>query len=119
MTAMPAVLRCERGTGSVLALAILLAVVAVTAGGLGLAGAGAARARAAAAADLAAVAAADTASGRVAGVPCEAARSVAHGNGAELASCELSGAVIDVTASVPYLGLMASAAARAGPPGSR
>jgi len=109
------ILSDERGSGSVLALGIVSAVVVVAAGGLALAGAGAAEAHAAAAADLAALAAADVAAGRVGGVPCDIADAVARANGATLQACDQTGLTVTVTAATPYLGLAASASARAGP----
>ena len=106
----------DRGSGSVLALSIVCAVLAVGGGAITVVGAGAAHARAAAAADLAAIAAADVATGRADGVPCEAAEVVARANIARLVSCSQAGLIVTVTASTPYLGLSASASARAGPP---
>ncbi|WP_285113980.1 Rv3654c family TadE-like protein [Leifsonia sp. fls2-241-R2A-40a] len=109
----------DRGSGSILALGILAAVTTVAAGGIVVVGAGAAHSRAAAAADLAALAAADVASGRDAGVPCETASAIAETNHAALSACEQQALVVTVTASVSYLGLAATASARAGPPGER
>src|SRR5689334_12720397 len=105
----------DRGSGSVLALAIMCAVLTVAGGALLVVGAVAARARAAAGADLAALAAAEIVAGPVAGVASDGAGQVAGANGAELAECVREGAIVTVVASVPYLGLRASAAARAGP----
>ncbi|WP_431220326.1 Rv3654c family TadE-like protein [Leifsonia xyli] len=106
----------DRGAGSVLALGVLGAVVTVTGGAIAVIGATAAHARAAAAADLAALAAADAAAGRISAIPCEAASDVAQANGAAIAECAEEGAVVTVTTVTPYLGLRASASARAGPP---
>lgn len=108
--------RSDVGSGSVLALGIVCAAVSVTGGALTVVGATASHARAAAAADLAALAAADVASGRLAGAVCETADRVADANGAALESCEQSGAVVTVTTATPYLAWRASASARAGPP---
>lgn len=106
----------DRGSGSVLALAVVCGMLTVAAGGAAVVGAAAAHARAAAAADLAALAGADVAGGRVGGVPCDVAREVALVNGAELAACDQLGMVVTVTACERYLGLDAAASARAGPP---
>jgi secretion/DNA translocation related TadE-like protein len=70
------------------------------------------------AADAAALAAADTASGAVAGFPCDAAARAASLNGAELARCELDGLIATVAARTGYLGFDVTVEARAGPPGS-
>jgi secretion/DNA translocation related TadE-like protein len=111
--------RGDRGSGSVLALGLVAAVIGVTAGGLVVVGASAAQARAAAAADLSALAAADVAVGLTPGVPCAAADEVARHNGAALDRCAQRGVEVTVGVSAPYLGLTASASARAGPAGER
>ncbi len=68
------------------------------------------------AADAAALAAADTASGALTGVPCEAAAEVALASGTALADCVLDGLVATITVGGSVLGLAATATARAGPP---
>ncbi|MEV8214397.1 Rv3654c family TadE-like protein [Leifsonia sp. NPDC077715] len=107
--------RDDAGSGSLLGLGIACVVVTVAGGGMTVVGASAAQARAAAAADLAALAAADAAVGRVAGVPCDAAGHVAEANGATLAACEQEGTVVTVTTATPFLAWHATASARAGP----
>ena len=72
--------------------------------------------RLAGAADAAALAAADAASGAVAGVPCESAEAVARSAAAELSGCEINGLTATVTVSAMFGGLPAAATARAGPP---
>lgn len=72
--------------------------------------------RLAGAADAAALAAADAASGAVAGVPCERATEVAVAAGVEVSACDLDGLVATVRVSAPFGGFAASAIARAGPP---
>ncbi|MBU4465082.1 MAG: helicase [Actinobacteria bacterium] len=102
--------------GSVLAAGALACAAAVT---LGLASAGAAAVcgqRAAGAADAAALAAADGASGLVAGVPCELAAAVAEASEGRLVSCDLTGLVATVGVSIPFGAFAAIATARAGPP---
>lgn len=108
----------ERGSGTVLALATVGLLVGLTAGVLTVAGAHVAHRRTAAAADAAALAAADTAVGRVPGEPCGAAAKVAEATGATVERCELEEVVATVTVSVDYLGFRTSASARAGPPGT-
>ncbi|MFG6403627.1 helicase [Microbacterium sp. P04] len=72
--------------------------------------------RLAGAADAAALAAADAASGAVAGVPCERAAVVAVSAGAEVTACELEGLIATVTVSAPFGVFPAAVQARAGPP---
>ncbi|MFC0196480.1 Rv3654c family TadE-like protein, partial [Microbacterium arthrosphaerae] len=72
--------------------------------------------RLAAAADAGALAAADTASGAITGVPCERAAEVAAEFGAGLESCQLDELIATVTVTMPFAGLTARASARAGPP---
>jgi hypothetical protein len=47
-------------------------------------------------ADLAAIAAADTMTGIIAGLPCENAREIAAGNGASLDSCRIVSEVVSI-----------------------
>jgi secretion/DNA translocation related TadE-like protein len=127
----------DHGSATLWALALVL-VLWLSVAGVLLAGiAIAARHRAATAADLAALSAASALSGAAswsgavtgttpgatpapAGV-CAHAQEIANANGATIASCQVSGAVVEVTASVPvnglrYLGVdSVSARARAGP----
>jgi hypothetical protein len=70
------------------------------------------------AADAAALAAADTASGAVAGIPCAAAAEAARLNGAAVTVCTVEGMIASVTAARGYLGFELGAQARAGPPDS-
>ena len=69
------------------------------------------------AADAAALAAADTASGAVAGIPCETAADAATLNGASVISCEVDGLVASVTVGRSFIGFDIGSSARAGPPG--
>lgn len=70
------------------------------------------------AADASALAAADTASGRVPGVPCERAGVIVHRLGVELSSCTVSAqGIADTTVTSTILSIPVTAAARAGPPG--
>ena len=114
----------DRGSGTVhvLTLAMVLGVLLVAV--LLLAQAGIATHRAGKAADLAALAAADTARGLVAGDPCAVAERVARANGAELVRCALvepERVVVDVRTVVRLDGPLAqwgsaSGVSRAGPP---
>lgn len=107
--------RDDRGAGAVLAIALMMAVVVVGLAGVTLAGALSGRQHAIGAADLAALAAADAASGAIGGVPCEVAAAVARGNGTRLTNCEAKGLVLTVTVSGSFAGIPFTAAARAGP----
>ncbi|MDH6181834.1 secretion/DNA translocation related TadE-like protein [Microbacteriaceae bacterium SG_E_30_P1] len=110
--------RSDRGSGSALVVALVAAVVVLTAAVLPLGRVLAARAQAAGAADAAALAAADAASGRHPGFPCELAAAVASANGVELDSCEVDGLIVTVATSGGILGFTVAARATAGPPDS-
>ena len=108
----------EHGSGSVLAIAVLGAVVLVSGAAILGLGALAAQQGVQAAADAAALAAADTLSGRSAGYPCENAARAAALDQASVASCETDGLVAVVTVSREWSRLDLTARARAGPPGT-
>lgn len=107
----------DAGAGSVLAIGILGALVALLLAALPIGTLFAAHQQAANAADAAALAAADTASGRLPGFPCETARRVADRNRASLGRCDLDGLTVLVDASVDTRWGTVTVAARAGPPG--
>ncbi|MDJ0334271.1 hypothetical protein QMG83_03435 [Salinibacterium sp. G-O1] len=109
------VLRSDAGAGSILSVAIIGAVTALTMMLAPLYIGVMARRTVAGAADAAALAAADTAIGRVPGVPCDAAAAVAGANGASIVSCTVDGLVVSVTAERMVLGISVTAAATAGP----
>ncbi|CAN5400989.1 hypothetical protein BH10ACT6_BH10ACT6_15440 [soil metagenome] len=108
--------RHDRGAGAVLVLAIVAAVVVLGLSAVGLAGGLAARQRVIGASDLAALAAADAASGAVAGDPCEVAARVLTAGEARLESCHVDGLDVTVTAVGTYSGVPLTARSRAGPP---
>jgi secretion/DNA translocation related TadE-like protein len=108
----------ESGSGSLLAIAIVATLVAATTLVDSVCFAYEVKQRTARAADLAALAAADTASGLVAGYACESAATAAQLNGATLEHCEVDGGAARVLTRSDYLGIPVSAEARAGPPGS-
>ncbi|MGA7149114.1 MAG: helicase, partial [Microbacterium sp.] len=64
----------------------------------------------------AALAAADTASGLVSGVPCERAAEVAATAGAFVEACDVAGLIATVSVSARFGVFPATAHARAGPP---
>lgn len=109
---------CDAGSGSVLAIAVIASVVAVTLMLVPLTQALVLKQRVVAAADAAALAAADTASGALAGFPCAAAEKAARLNGARVGRCEIDGLIATVSAVSSYWGLNISVLARAGPPGA-
>ncbi|MEP6482775.1 MAG: Rv3654c family TadE-like protein [Rhodoglobus sp.] len=107
--------RCDGGAGSVLAIALVSAAIIFGLAGVSLAGGLTVRQRVIGAAELAALGAADAASGAIGGAPCEVAAAVARGNGARLARCESDGLVVSVTAAGTFAGIPITATARAGP----
>lgn len=109
-------IRSERGAGSVLAIGMVAAVTVVALAIVGLAVGLAARQRIIGAADAAALAAADTALGHVAGAPCEVAAATARANGGVLAACRLDGLVATVEVRGTFAGIPLGARSRAGPP---
>lgn len=106
----------DRGSGTLLAVTVVSAVVVVTAAILLLSQVLVARVQAGGAADAAALAAADVASGRQPGYPCELAASVASANGTSLQSCEVDGLIVTVSVGRGILGFDVGARATAGPP---
>jgi len=71
------------------------------------------------AADAAALAAADTLSGRAAGYPCPNAERAATLNEASVTGCSTDRLIAAVTVTRDWAQLRLTARARAGPPGSR
>ncbi|MEX5234349.1 hypothetical protein RCG96_00955 [Kocuria sp. CPCC 205236] len=114
----------DRGSGTVHALTLTLVLGVLLLTVLLLAQAGIATHRAGKAADLAALAAADTARGLVAGDACGTAERVARDNGARLERCALvepERVVVDVRTTVALDGPLARfgparGVSRAGPP---
>ncbi|UAJ80440.1 flp pilus-assembly TadE/G-like family protein [Leifsonia sp. ZF2019] len=108
----------EYGSASVVVVTLVGAMVAVLVATLAVGAAHLAKRRAATVADLAALAAADAAVGRIGGEPCELADRVAEENGAELEECLMAGLEATVTVGVDIPGgWRAAVSARAGPPG--
>lgn len=110
------VLQSEAGSGSILMVAIIAAALLATALIVPLFAAFAVGQSVQNAADAAALAAADTASGRVAGVPCEAAGEAATLGGASVTSCAVDGLIASVSVARAFLGFDVTSRARAGPP---
>lgn len=109
----------DRGSGSVLAVALIGATMTVTVLVVPLLAVLALGQSVQNAADAAALAAADTASGAVSGVPCTAADAAAGLNGASVVSCAVDGLIASVTVARSALGFDFSSSARAGPPPTR
>jgi secretion/DNA translocation related TadE-like protein len=105
----------ERGSGSVLIVALLGAVLTVTAVLVPVLALLPADQAVQGAADAAALAAADTASGLVPGVPCDMAELAARFNGAHVAGCTVDGLVATVSVSRSAGILTIGSSARAGP----
>jgi len=108
----------ERGSATVMSIGVLAAMAVLASGVATLAAAVEVKHRVSSAADLAALAAADVASGRRAGAPCPEAERVAEANRAHLSDCSVQGAVVTVTVSSAFLGFGVTSDARAGPPGT-
>jgi len=106
----------ETGAGSILALGVLAATVLLTTLVVSVLALLAVGRSVASAADAAALAAADTASGAIAGYPCEAAAAVATLNGTALTRCAVAGLIASVSVLRHVNGVDISASARAGPP---
>jgi secretion/DNA translocation related TadE-like protein len=102
----------------VLAVGLLGVTVLATGAALLVLGALAAQQLAQGAADAAALAAADTLSGRAPGFPCENAGTAAALNQASVASCRTNGLVAVVTVTRGWSLIEVTAQARAGPPGT-
>ncbi len=98
------------GVGLVLGLAIMICTVAPLGASL------AAHQRVQGAADSAALAAADTASGRVPGFSCEAAGAVAASLAVSLVSCAVTDGLATVTVGGEVFAIPITASSRAGPP---
>jgi secretion/DNA translocation related TadE-like protein len=111
--------RGERGSGSVLGVAVIGATVLACVTVLPAVGAVAALQNTQNAADAAALAAADTLSGRSSGYPCENAGRAAQLDGAAVTSCATHDLIAAVSVERDWARLHLTARARAGPPGSR
>jgi secretion/DNA translocation related TadE-like protein len=105
----------ERGAGTILVVAIIGAVVTIAGIALPLSSVLVVRQRVAGAADAAALAAADVAVGRLPGVTCELAATVAHANRSSLTGCAVDGLVVTVRTAATVLGFTVTATATAGP----
>ena len=107
----------EAGGGSVLALAVVVALCGAVLAFAPFGAALAAHQALQGAADAAALAAADTSSGRMPGVPCEAAQAVAAAMRVDIAGCAVSAdGSATVTVTTVIAGIPVSARSRAGQP---
>ncbi|MGJ8721801.1 MAG: Rv3654c family TadE-like protein [Salinibacterium amurskyense] len=109
-------LRNDDGAGTLLMVGLVATVIAITALVVPLYWALSVRHALAAATDAAALAAADTASGLVAGYPCDNAELLARVNDAHVKECTVDGRIVTVTASRRILGILVTTSATAGPP---
>lgn len=112
-------IRGERGAGTILMVGLVATVIALTALAIPLYWALSVRHALAGAADSAALAAADTASGLIAGYPCANAERLAAANDAHIKECAIDGRIVTVTASRHILGILVTTSATAGPPPTR
>ncbi|WP_440708427.1 Rv3654c family TadE-like protein [Herbiconiux sp. YIM B11900] len=106
----------ENGSGSILGVGLVLALAVLVCALAPLGAALAGHQRLQGAADSAALAAADTASGRVAGFPCEAAGEVTASLAGSLVGCVVADGLATVVVSGEVGGIPLTASARAGPP---
>ncbi|MFB2586891.1 Rv3654c family TadE-like protein [Herbiconiux liukaitaii] len=107
----------EEGSGSVAGVAVVAFASVLLCGVAVIGGAVAELEQLRGAADAGALAAADAASGRIAGVPCELVAAVAQRLDAAVSRCTAAEAgVVEVVLTRPILGIPIDAAARAGPP---
>jgi secretion/DNA translocation related TadE-like protein len=106
----------DHGSGSILGLAVIGATMTLTAVVVPAFALLAVGQSVRNAADAAALAAADAATGAVAGVPCDLADAAAMLNGATVTECTLDGLIASVTVARVVGGFTIAARARAGPP---
>ena len=108
--------RGDSGAGTVVSLGIVAAIVSVTAVLTLGAGAILTLHTAQSVIDESALAAADSASGRSPGYPCDRAHEIAGARSMALGSCQISGHSARVTSTVIVLGISVTVKAQAGPP---
>lgn len=108
----------DRGAGTILMVGLIATVVALAALVIPLYWALSVKHSLAGAADAAALAAADTASGLIAGYPCENAARLAAANDADIKECTVDGRIVTVSATRRILGILVTTTATAGPPPS-
>jgi secretion/DNA translocation related TadE-like protein len=109
-------LASDAGSSGVMSIGIVGGVISLTAAVLLAAGALITLSRAQNAVDDAALVAADTASGRLPGYPCESARRVVEEADFALTSCGISGSTARVVLRVVLVGCDIMVRAMAGPP---
>lgn len=108
-------MRTERGSGSAATLILVAGVMAVTSFLLLAGSALISLDRAQHTTDQAALEAADAASGRIPGYPCDRAERLAEKNHIIFGSCLVDGLVSRVTFQVTVLGFLIETKAKAGP----
>jgi secretion/DNA translocation related TadE-like protein len=109
-------IRTDRGSGTVMGIALLMATMLAVVAVVPLALILVSRTQVASAADAAALAAADTRVGIIAGFPCESAGKVAAANRVHMITCRLDGLEATVSVGRQVLGFAVTAVATAGPP---
>jgi secretion/DNA translocation related TadE-like protein len=108
--------RDDAGAGTMVSLGIVAAIVTVTAALTLGTGAIFTLHAAQSVIDESALAAADSASGRSPGYPCDKAREIAGARSMVLGSCQISGHSARVTSTVILLGISIAVRAQTGPP---
>ncbi|MFD2757829.1 Rv3654c family TadE-like protein [Gulosibacter faecalis] len=111
-------MRSERGSGTVLAVAIIGATVSLAVALCLVLGAFVAHTRASVAADAAALAAADSASGRIPGDACGRAAAIAAEHRVTLTGCDAGRTETFVTVTTTFGAFTIGASSRAGLPSS-
>ena len=114
--ARPGFSRCERGSGTTLALTVLLLMVALSMTLMMALAAVNQTGRMQGVADAAALAAADAARGIIAAAPCELAQNIAAAQGVMLSRCDQNGEVVTINFSARVLMFELVFSAQAGPP---
>ena len=105
----------ERGSGAAATLILVGGVISVTSLLLFFGAALITLDRAQSVTDQAALEAADAASGRIPGYPCNRAERLAENNSFQIEKCEVQGLIVRVTLQVTVLGISTHTRAKAGP----
>jgi secretion/DNA translocation related TadE-like protein len=108
-------MRSEEGSSAAATLILVGGVISVTSLVLFFGTAFITLERAQSISDQAALEAADAASGRIPGYPCDRAERLATNNDFKLETCEVTGLIARVTLQVTVLGFLTQTRAKAGP----
>ena len=108
-------MRSERGSGAAATLILVGGVISVTSLLLFFGAALITLDRAQSVTDQAALEAADAASGRIPGYPCNRAERLAKKNSFQIENCDVQGLIVRVTLQVTVVGISTHTRAKAGP----